>query len=317
MDRTLHIVTCISNPLLWKTRITLAVKAIRSWLQEPNVDITLVECVYGNRDHQLDVFKNEPRVHIIKVKANTLLWIKENLMNIGIHRLPHEAKYIATFDADIFYRKKGWASDIINALDLYSVIQPWKTALDLGPNDEVIAAHQSFLSLYIDGKPVVPRFDEKMRLTNHPYKYGHPGYAWAWRKSFLHWTGGLFEYGGIGSGDHNMALALINNAHMSLPKTVNKNYMTMLISWQELAKAFNEMKVGITEHTIEHMFHGNKSARGYNTRWEIFVKHEFDPIIDTKRNSFGVLEFSGNKPKLELEWHRYLKSRSEDSNTLE
>jgi hypothetical protein len=314
---TLYIVTCVSNPLLWKSRIQLAEKAIKSWLLEPNVHVTLVECTYGNRPPELEHLKKDHRVTYIQVKARTLLWIKENLMNIGINRLPHDANYIVTIDADIIYRKKGWAMDIINELNIYPIVQPWYSALDLGPNDEIIAAHRSFSSLFFDGKPVVPRFDEKMRLTNSPYQYGHPGYVWAWTRPFLNWTGGLFEYGGIGSGDHNMALALINHAHMSLPKTVNNNYRNLLYSWQNLAQSFNGVKLGHTNHTIEHFFHGNKSARAYNTRWQMFVEHEFDPITDVKRNSFGVLEFAGNKQKLEHVWHKYMKSRSEDSNILE
>jgi hypothetical protein len=53
-----------------------------------------------------------------------------------ISRLPHDAKYIGTFDADIHFRKSGWAAEAIHALQLYPVAQPWKTVYDLGPKDD-------------------------------------------------------------------------------------------------------------------------------------------------------------------------------------
>ena len=46
----------------------------------------------------------------------------------------------------------------------------------------------------------------------------------------------------------------------------------------------------------------------------MFLRHGFDPTIDLKRNTWGVLEFAGNKPALEHEWDQYLRMRWEDDN---
>jgi hypothetical protein len=46
----------------------------------------------------------------------------------------------------------------------------------------------------------------------------------------------------------------------------------------------------------------------------MFLRHAFDPITDLKRNTWGVLEFAGNKPGLEHEWDQYLRMRWEDDN---
>jgi hypothetical protein len=45
-----------------------------------------------------------------------------------------------------------------------------------------------------------------------------------------------------------------------------------------------------------------------------FIAQNFDPVADLKRNSYGVLEFSGNKPDLERMFDNYLRDREEDSN---
>jgi hypothetical protein len=69
--------------------------------------------------------------------------------------LPPRAQKIATLDADVTFRRAGWATEALAALDIYRVIQPWDTAYDLGPHDEHIQPRQSFASVYHSGAPVV------------------------------------------------------------------------------------------------------------------------------------------------------------------
>jgi hypothetical protein len=150
MMETLYVVTCVANPLLWQSRENLARVAISDWLKEPNVTIYLAECAYGSRGYQLADLAG-PRVTHIPLRATTMAWSKENLLNIAISRLPPEARKIATLDADITFRRSGWATNTLNALDLYPVVQPWDKAYDLGPHDEHVQTHVSFASIYHAG----------------------------------------------------------------------------------------------------------------------------------------------------------------------
>jgi hypothetical protein len=120
----------------------------------------------------------------------------------------------------------------------------------------------------------------------------------------------------MGSGDHHMALALAGQAERSLPANVNGAYRAAVMRWQARAQAHVNGKLGFVPGGIEHLFHGRKQDRAYVGRWEMFVQHDFDPIEDLKRNTFGVLEFSGAKPDLERAFDRYLRSRNEDVNAL-
>jgi hypothetical protein len=299
--------------MLWKSRESLARQAVNAWLEEPNVHVTIAECVYGGRTYQLDDVSAE-RVTHLKFRASTLLWCKENLLNLAISQLPHGAEYILTADADVTWRAKGWASRTINALDLSPVVQPWKSCFDLGPNSTHMSVATSFAWMHSEGAKVVPTFNKKtMVLTNYPYGYPHPGFAWAWKRDFLDWAGGLFEWGGVGAGDHHMALALVGEPDASIPEGLAGPYNDLLKAWATRANAFNGFKLGWLDDTIEHMFHGSKVSRGYNSRWQMFLKYQFNPVTDVKRNSYGVLEFAGNKPALEAAWLKYLIARNEDS----
>jgi len=130
MNDTLHVVTMIANPIRWKSRVAGARAAIADWLREPNVHVTIAEVAHGARTHDLadpELWPKDgeqPRVTHIPLRATTLAWSKENCLNIGISRLPHDAKYIGTFDADVHFRKPGWAAEAIHALQLYPVVQP-------------------------------------------------------------------------------------------------------------------------------------------------------------------------------------------------
>lgn len=316
-DEILHIATVVSNPLRWETRNNHAVAAIKNWLKEPNIIVYVGEVAHGARDHCLiEEFINHPRVVHIPLKATTMAWSKENVLNLIISRMPFQAKYIGTFDADILFRKSGWALETIHQLQIYPVVQPWKTAYDLGPNDDHIQTHKSFSGLYRDKKPVVSTGSKFWRFDGGQYDYAHSGYAWAWLRSFLNIVGGLFEYGGMGSADHHMALGLIGKTERSLPGGVTPEYKAAVLDWGSRANLHLNGKLGVVHQTIEHLFHGDKARRGYLTRWEMFIKHEFNPYTDLKRNSYGVLEFAGNKPDLEHDFTLYLESRQEDNNFI-
>jgi len=307
----LHVVTVVANPLLWESRARLYREFERHML-ESGVNLTVVECAYGERPYQC---AGTEGVTHIGVRAKTTAWTKECLLNLGIQRLPSSAKYIGTFDADVFFRRPGWAANVVNALQLYEVVQPWSDAYDLGPHDEHIQHHKSFANQFVTGEPVVPGGAQWWTFNGGPYDYPHSGYAWAWTRQALDWCGGLFEAGGMGSGDHHMALAVVGRVERSVPNGASEGYRRALMRWQHNAAHLNR-SLGCVPGTIEHRFHGRKSDRQYLSRWGMFVRHGFDPETDLKRNTWGVLEFAGNKPELIGEWNLYLAMRNEDVNSL-
>lgn len=315
MTETLYVVTCVSNPLRWQSRIALAKAAITHWLKHPNVHVTLVECAYGSRGYDLAHMASERLTHV-PVRATTMAWNKENLLNIGTTKLPPGASKIATLDADVTFRRPTWANEALAALDLYPVIQPWDTAYDLGPHDEHVQTHHSFASVYHSGKPVVPTGPKFWSFNGGPYDYPHSGYAWCWSRRTLDHVGGLFEYGGMGAGDHHMALGMIGKVASSLPGGISAGYKNAVYAWAGRAVAELNGKLGFAHGTVEHPFHGRKANRAYQSRWSMFLEHGFDPMVDLKRNTTGVLEFSGNKPDLERAFDHYLRAREEDVNTL-
>jgi len=290
----LHVVTAVANPIRWESRIRLYRDFERHML-DSGVHLTVVECAYGERPF---LCAGTPGVNHVPVRSKTLVWTKENLLNLGIART--DGGYIATIDADIRFRKPNWASETVHALQQYDAVQPWSDCYDLGPHDDHLHAHRSFCRLWADRKPLV----QGSRAAGS-YQFGHPGYAWAYTRQALEWLGGLIETASLGAADHHMAMALIGKVEESVPGNLKDAYKAPLYQWQRRAM----------QH-IAHGWHGSKAKRDYIGRWDILARNAFDPTADLKRNTWGVLELAGNKPELRRDLDGYFRARDEDSNTL-
>ena len=299
----LHVVTVVSNPIRWQSRIRL-MREFAAHMLDSGVRLTVVECQYGERPHEL---RDLAGVQHVGVRAHSLVWTKENLLNIGIARLPEDWKYVAWIDADVMFRRKDWASETVHALQLHDVVQPWSDCYDLGPNGEHVQHHRSFCALYAAGKPV----------GQGPYTFAHPGYAWAATRRALDMLGGLIETAALGAADHHMALALLGRVDESVHGKMGQAYRAPLHQWQKRALHHIGRNIGVVPGTIEHGWHGPKGGRNYVGRWDVLVKHAFDPATDLMRNTHGVLELAGNKPDLRRDIDRYFRQRHEDSNAME
>jgi hypothetical protein len=300
----LHVVTCVANPIRWASRISLY-RQFEAHMRASGVRLTVVECGYGDRPFALG---GAPDVTHVPVRARTLVWTKENLLNLGVARLPQDWKYVAFIDADVFFRRADWASETVQALQQYDVVQPWADCYDLGPRDEHLQLHRSFCRLWHEGR--------LEGAGSGAYEFGHPGYAWAFTRQALEWLGGLVETAALGAGDHHMAGALVSRVDMTIPGGLSAAYARPLYAWQARAAREIAGNISFVPGTIEHRWHGPKARRQYVERWELLRRHAFDPDQDLKRNVWGVLELAGNKPGLRQDIDRYFRSRDEDANSV-
>lgn len=296
------------NPIRWETP-ERHFRDHAEHMLDSGVKLTVVELQYGERPFVC----NLPNVNHVGVRADSWAWSKENLINLGLTRLPN-ARYICWEDADIFHRDPNWASETVHYLQHYRAVQTWTQCIDLGPHGQVHSINRSFGDCYIQGSPVAADTEKWWKADGGPYDYAHSGFSWACHRELLNRTGGLFELGGMGSGDYHMALAMVGKVEYSIVKDCSESYQDHLLRWEDRAQSYINGRLGAVPGVIEHKFHGSKKRRGYLGRWDMFQKHQFDPDTDLKRNTFGVVEFAGNKPELEREWDLYLRSRREDDN---
>lgn len=306
-DSTLHVVGVVSNSARYQSRYRLFREWEKQMLATANVKLHLVELSFGDRKHEVteDAAGDSGR-SVLQLRSGHELWHKENLINLGVrHLLPRDWKYMAWIDADVSFGNTDWASETIHALQHHHVVQPWTQCVDLGASGNVSRMFQSFTGLVSDGLKPQARKDE-------PYPYGHPGFAWACTRTFFENVSGLMEHAVLGSGDHYMAWALMNQVDRVVPSGMSDAYKRACRQWQLRAFQLTEGLIGTVPGRIEHQFHGPKARRYYRERWQILVDHGFDPDLDLRRDHQGLIYLVG-KPKLREAVHRYMKSRHEDS----
>lgn len=101
----LGVITVVFNPFKYKSRYELYHKFSKHMLH-CGIPLFTVECIFANnQDFDLPKQKfeitrpNEPR-HL-QLVAPSVIWLKENLINIAVKHLPSSIKYVAWIDADI------------------------------------------------------------------------------------------------------------------------------------------------------------------------------------------------------------------------
>jgi hypothetical protein len=312
---TLHVVAVYDNPMNWQSRYRLAHAFIEHMKASPHVELTFVDCARGDHRH---AFADVEGIRHVPVRArgDALIWSKECLVNIGLGRLPDDARFIMNADSDIHFVRPDWSTETLRALQRHPVVMPWGDAVDLGPQCEIMETHRSLGAIWYHQLPVV-----QGPKVNSYTRFGHPGYATAWRREVLDATGGLPETPGLGAGDHHAMMACIGKLWDTIPNGMTEGYTRPLVLWEQRAKAVVRHNLGYVPGTILHSFHGAKKGprgRRYIERWKVLQEHRFCPQTHVVRNASGVLELCNNAPyRLRHDVDLYFSQRCEDATTAE
>ena len=125
----LHVIAVRENPRRFATPDRLYLDFEQHML-DSGVRLTVVECAFGERPF---VLEDRPHINHVGVRARTMLWHKECLINLGVRHLPRDWRYMAWIDSDIRFRRPHWAAETVHGLQHYGLLQPWDTCYDLGP----------------------------------------------------------------------------------------------------------------------------------------------------------------------------------------
>jgi hypothetical protein len=289
----LYVVLPYFNYCGFKRRQELFIKFVHEIQNVKGVRIVVSELVGPAPLPKLPVWKH------IKNRSDSPVWMKEKLVNVGIKNLPEDWKYTAWIDADITFLNPDWVQDTIEALQANDIVQMFRTAVNLGPNNEAIKIDKGFGYMHADsGTPYV---------KTDKYGYWHPGYALACtRKAFRTMGSSLLDWAILGSGDRHMAMSWIGRVLDSCPGNIHMNYKIMLMEYQHKCQNF---KLSYVPGTILHHWHGRFEDRKYKERWEVLVRHAFDPITDVTMS----LRLTPSGKRMEKDLKAYFEGRREDN----
>lgn len=317
IPEVLDVVAVISNPCRYESRYNLY-RAWERYVRYSGARLTTVELAYGNRPFEITTanksFDNQDdelpqpgagSVQHIQLRTGHELWHKENMVNVGIARLPRDWKYVAWVDADVVFARPDWVQETLQQLQHYAVVQMFTHSLNLKPNYEAMGSpRKSFMAAYRDGDP----------LGGDSYSgLPHPGFAWAARRDAVNMLGGLLDTAILGSADLHMARALVGDVERGLPQGISAGYVEALTTWQDRALRHIQGNVGAMEGLCLHYWHGKRVDRRYNDRWKVLVDTQYDPEFDLKRDWQQLWQMTDRNAQLRDGIRRYFRARNEDS----
>jgi hypothetical protein len=308
IEEKLHMVICVSNVVQYESRYILAKKFIkRIENEEKNVILYIVELAYDLPNQKPQKFfitkKDNPR-HL-QLRTNTPpLWHKENLLNIGIKKLlPNTWKAVCWADADILFQDPNWAINTLKILNgTRDIVQNFHLCVDMDADENAMSIFSSFGYQYTYNRPY--------QKGGNPLTQWHPGYVWSCTRKAYEQMGGLIDVGIVGAGDNHMSLSWINNGIKSVHEDVSDGYKQSILEYQERCQG---LIIGYVEGVIKHEFHGKKSDRKYQERWQILVKNSYNPYKHITYNKDGLLIPTKDCPQKLLDGiYNYFTSRNED-----
>src|SRR6185312_15440002 len=154
MNETLHVVTAISNTNRYRSRYELY-REFEPYVLNSGGDLYTVEMAFGDRPHEVTVRTNPKHLQLF---SSTELWHKENMINLGVARLPSDWKYVAWIDADVSFTRHDWVKETLHQLQHYDVVQMFEDAYDLAPprDSKIIGKAQGFAASYVNGRKEMP-----------------------------------------------------------------------------------------------------------------------------------------------------------------
>ena len=271
--------------------------------REENVILYIVELIYPK---QKFIITNQNNPRHLQIKANDILWHKENMINVGTKLLPSDWKAFAWIDADIEFENPYFALDTLKILNgNCDIVQLFSHCIDMDQSEKTLGIHTSAGYNYIKGK----------NFCGKGVDYWHPGYAWAMTRKAYESIGGLYELGILGSGDNIMLHSLLGNGINSINKESHSDFKDSIVKYEMCIK---NLRFGYTPGLIRHYFHGSKKNRKYNDRWKILITYDYSPYKHIiKDPNTGILsctkEFSDD---FKNEIINYFSERNEDESLI-
>jgi hypothetical protein len=295
----LHVITAVFNPDRFRTRY-MHYRTFEDHMRASGVVLHTVELAFGDRAFEVTDGANP--LHI-QLRTRHEMWYKENLQNIVVRRLPSDCNYFAFIDADFHMTRPDWAYEALHLMQRYPVIQLFSSYSTLRCDFRYENVMPSFMRAWHDGKRPAPDGNGWLGAT---------GGAWAMTRKAYDTLGGLLDSEIVGSADWHMIFALVGIEDPYVRKNmVSPGYCAALRQWAARAKLLNARIGCLNNHAI-HYYHGPVCQRGYDSRWQIMTRHNFDPFTDLVRDSQGLWQFAGNKPEMENEIIAYMEGRGDD-----
>jgi hypothetical protein len=350
VNEPLYAIVPYFNPWRWKSRVKHTERALKHF-HESGATIILVEVAFNRREF---VFadcgiehaaaacgvmgcESKFRHRYVGLRTRDEIWLKENAINKGVERLPHDWQQVCWLDSDVHFLRPNWVGEAIHKLQHYAFLQMFSHARDLGPNYEMLsedyphanglgfieAWNRGIVSTTATGDASAGDLTRTLTPAHDVMdcSYGAagqhriwPGLAWACTRKAWDDVGGLLDVAIWGGGDWHASHALIEKTEGMMRNDLHRNYQKLVMQWYHRCRTHIRRNVGAMSGSITHHWHGKKAGRGYNTKHGLLAKIGFDPLRHLKRDSQGLLQLHDDRSTAYVQLRDLMRVVSQERN---
>jgi hypothetical protein len=296
----LGVTCCYFNPFGYKTKFVNFLLFYESLLNQVD-NIQVVELV-----NNFNKFQLPSAIKSLKVQSGSILWHKENLLNLGIDILISEGyENIAWLDSDVVFPEKYWAEEVISVLDNSKLCQLFSNSESYFSGDQIIK-RKGCVNYWLNSGNILP--------INESYSMG---YGWATKSEILHQCP-LYDKSIIGGGDSLIWLASFDGLfdidmitkHHPVKIFSSESHFLNFLYWSKEWGSLINGDISCLPQSALSLNHGSFKNRNYSNRYKYLRESNFDPYTDLHYNDLGVLESSNKKMNKKIT--NYFYNRNED-----
>jgi len=302
-------VTSYFNPVHYRRRLA-NYHTFRDRLQLPLATLELSfdgRYELGARDADL----------LVQLRGEDVMWQKERLLNVLLHRLPAECRQVAWLDCDVVFERQDWPERLMEALARAPLVQPFRrvhylssrAGPDAAAESTTILTRESFGSRIESGGSV----EGALRDTTGQRAYvPSKGMAWAASREFVE-RHGLYDACIVGGGVSALACAAVGaDEHVIGRHCMNDRQREHYLAWAEhFRRAARGATIGM-DGDLYHLWHGARENRRLRQRHEGLRPYAFNPYEDIAIADNGCWRWATDKPQLHAYVRDYFAARRED-----
>lgn len=281
--------------------------------------LMIVEATF---DGQRPAMRDEYADTVVRRHASSVLFLKENLVNIGVAELPADCDKVAWLDADVLFENPNWVQETAERLEQYQIVQPFSEACWLHPGQTWAPKNYFRFGAY-EGQSMqgmgasLATLPAEFRLDalNDFMKHGHTGFGWTGRRELLA-KHRLYERQILGHNDVVFSQAIFgNHEYWKTRKYVSEMPGTLSDHQSRWSREFFgsvQGSVSFTPGRVFHLWHGTMKKRYYGDRFKMLAENSFDPERDLTLDAQGCLVWNTDKTELIQKVGAYFRARKEE-----
>jgi len=300
---TIACITTYFNPIGYRSRRENFFVFAES-LAAQGISLLTVELAFA-----ADPFELPASPAVLRLRGRSRMWMKERMINAAVSRLPAHCAAFAWIDCDLLFAHPSWFSMLADQLETHDIVQLFQRVVHLPPG------HRRFQGQSVGTDPGLVAqatrvADWLTRRRAGTLDFAVPGYAWAARRSLFS-NVGIYDRSILGNGDVILADCLFDSFGIyHYTSTLTPAMSEDLNAWRR--QVFDHpIRIGCLAVDVYHLWHGSFEDRGYCSKDEILVRHNFDPQNDLALEG-DLYEWASDNSGLHAEVAAYFAARRED-----